>query len=89
LTCLAVSVGVGRIVPGVAHVESWPYQAIGVGYGAFGIAFMLIAHLRVRTVERAVDRGDFARLDDRVLLVLLAAGIVLGAATILLILFES
>jgi putative membrane protein len=89
LTCLAVAVGVGRIVPGVADVKSWPYQAIGVGYGAFGIAFMVVAHLRVRTVERAVDRGDFARMDDRVSFALLVAGIVLGAATILLILFES
>jgi len=89
LTCLAVSVGVGRIVPGVAHVVSWPDLAIGVGYGVLGIAFMVIAQLRVRAVERAVDRGDFARLDDRVSFALLVAGIVLGAATILLIVFES
>ena len=89
MTCLAVSVGVGRIVPGVAHVESWPYQAIGVGYGVLGIAFMVIAQRRVRAVERAVDRGNFARLDDRVSFALLGAGIVLGAGTILLILFES
>ena len=89
LTCLAVSVGVGRIVPGVSNVTSWPYQVIGVGYGLFGIAFMVLAHLRVRTVERAVDRGDFARMDERVSFGLLAAGIVLGVGTLLLILFES
>ena len=89
LTCLAVSVGVGRIVPGVADVKSWPYQAIGVGYGLFGIAFMIVAHLRVRTVERAVDRGEFARMDGRVSAALLATGTVLGVGTILLILFEG
>jgi putative membrane protein len=89
LTCLAVSVGVGRIVPGIAHVTNWPYQVIGVGYGLFGIAFMVIAHLRVRTVERAVDRGEFARMDGRVSLGLLVSGGVLGVGTILLILFES
>ncbi len=89
LTCLAVSVAVGSLVPGIAHVTSWPYQAIGIGYGVFGIAFMVIAHLRVRTVERAVDRGEFARMDGRVSFGLLATGTALGAATILLILFES
>jgi putative membrane protein len=89
LTCLAVSVGVGRIVPGIANVKSWPYQAIGVGYGLFGIAFMVVAHLRVRTVERAVDRGEFARMDGRVSFALLVTGTVLGVATILLILFEG
>jgi putative membrane protein len=89
LTCLAVSVGVGRIVPGIANVTNWPYQVIGVGYGVFGIAFMVLAHLRVRTVERAVDRGDFARLDERVSLGLLVSGGVLGIGTIALILFES
>ena len=89
LTCLAVAVGVGRIVPSVAHVKNWPYQVVGVGYGVFGIAFMVIAHMRVRTVERAVDRGEFARMDGRVSLGLLAAGGALGIGTILLVLFES
>ena len=89
LTCLAVSVGVGRLVPGVANVTSWPYEALGVGYGVFGIAFMVVAHLRVRTVERAVDRGEFARMDGRIAFALLAAGGALGVATILLIVLES
>ena len=89
LTCLAVSVGVGRIVPGVAHVTNWPYQVLGVGYGVFGIGFMVLAHLRVRKVERAVDRGDFARMDERVSLGLLVSGAALGIGTIALILFEA
>ena len=89
LTCLAVSVAVGRIVPGIADVKSWPYQVVGVGYGVFGIAFMVIAHLRVQTVERAVDRGEFARMDGRVSFGLLTAGTTLGVGTILLVLFET
>jgi putative membrane protein len=89
LTCLAVAVGVGRIVPGVSHVTNWPYQVIGVGYGIFGIAFMVLAHLRVRKVERAVDRGEFARMDERISFGLLASGVALGIGTIALILFET
>jgi len=89
LTCLAVAVGVGRIVPGVSHVTNWPYQVVGVGYGVFGIAFMVIAHLRVHKVERAVDRGEFARMDERISVGLLASGAALGIGTIALILFET
>ena len=36
-------------------------------------------------VERAVDRGDFARLDERLALALLAVGVALGVATIALV----
>ena len=38
---------------------------IGVLYGLLGVGFMLLAHVRMRVVEAAVDRGEFARLDAR------------------------
>ena len=59
LSSVAVAVGLGSVVPGVAHVTKWPYQAVGVGFGVLGIAFIVVAHVRVRTVEAAVDRGEF------------------------------
>ncbi len=89
LTSFAVCVGLGRIVPGVSHVTKWPYQVVGAGYGLLGVSCILIGHLRVRSVERAVDRGEFARLDARLAGLLLAAGILLGAATIALVVFGS
>ena len=46
---------------------------------------MLVAHYRVRRVERAVDRGDFARMDERLSMGLLVAGLVLGGASVLLV----
>jgi hypothetical protein len=45
----------------------------------------VIAHLRVRAVERAVDRGGFARLDTRLEQALLAVGVALGLASVLLV----
>jgi putative membrane protein len=89
LTSLAVCIGLGRIVPGVADVTNWPYQVVGAGFGLLGVAFIAIAHVRVRTVERAVDRGEFARLDERLSLALLVAGLVLGVAAILLVLLAG
>ena len=87
LTSLAVSVGLGRIVPDVANVTKWPYETVGACYGILGVAFMVIAHLRVRAVEDAVDRGDFARLDRRLGLFLLVAGVTIGTATVALVVF--
>ena len=84
-TALAVCVGLGRIVPGVTNVTRWPYQLIGACYGLLGIAFIVIGQLRVRSVARAVDRGAFSHLDERLGLGLVAVGVALGAATILLV----
>jgi putative membrane protein len=87
LTSIAVCVGLGRIVPGVADVTKWPYELVGAGYGLLGVAFMVFAHLRVRAVEAAVDRGEFARLDGRWSVTLLVVGGVLGLAAVALVVF--
>ncbi|HEX4520797.1 MAG TPA: DUF202 domain-containing protein [Gaiellaceae bacterium] len=88
LTSLAVAIGVGKIVPGISNnVTEWPYQVVGAAYGFLGIGFMIVAHMRVRAVERAVDAGTFARLDQRLGTGLLAVGIVIGAATVALVIF--
>src|SRR6185437_13652879 len=89
LTSLAVCVGLGRIVPGVADVTVWPYQVVGACYGALGVGFLVLGHLRARAVDRAVDRGDFVQLDQRTAAVLLAGGVALGSATIALVVFTT
>jgi putative membrane protein len=85
LTSTAVCIGLGRIVPGVTNVTRWPYELVGAGYGILGVAFMVLAHVRVRAVEAAVDRGEFARFDSRWTLGLLTAGAVLGIGAIVLV----
>ncbi len=60
---------------------------VGAGYGLLGLAFMVVAHVRVRMVEKAVDRGEFARIDERLSIALLTAGLVLGVAAIALVIF--
>ena len=82
LTALAVAVGIGRIVPEVANTTRWPYELLGVGYGLLGVAFMVAAFLRTRAIEQALDRGGFAPLHATLLLGLTAAGLVLGALTV-------
>jgi len=87
LTSIAVCVGLGRIVPGVTDVTKWPYELVGAGYGVLGVGFMVLAHVRVRAVEAAVDRGEFARMDARWTVALLAAGAVLGLGAVVLVVF--
>jgi putative membrane protein len=89
LTSIAVAVGLGRVVPGVSDVTTWPYQAVGAGFGLLGIAFIALGYLRVKGVERALARGEFERLGERTELALVAAGFVLGVAAVLLVLFAG
>ena len=88
LTSIAVCVGLGRIVPAVTDVTKWPYELVGAGYGVLGVAFIVLAHVRVRAVEAAVERGEFARLDERWTVTLLAAGALLGIGAIVLVVFS-
>ena len=87
LTSLAVAIGIGKIVPGVSGVTKWPYEVVGAAYGLLGVAFMLVAHVRVKSVERAVDAGSFARLDERLGTAMLLVGAALGLATVALVIF--
>ncbi len=86
LTALAVCVGIGRLVPSVSNATHWPYEALGVGYGLLGVAFVATGYRRTREVERALDRGSFAPLADRFTAALTAAGVFLGVATVVVLL---
>jgi putative membrane protein len=90
LTALAVCVGLGKLVPGVAtNVTRWPYELVGAGFGILGIAFLVLGYRRAVEVEDALNRGVFAELDSRISLVLVGFGVVLGVATIAIVLFTS
>jgi putative membrane protein len=87
LTSFAVCIGIGRVVPATADVTAWPYEVVGAAFGIVGIAFVLVGFLRARSVEDALSRGAFAPLADRLSLGLTAGGILLGAATVVLVAF--
>jgi putative membrane protein len=89
LTSIAVAVGLGRIVPGVTNVTRWPYELVGAGFGLLGVAFILVGYMRVRGIERALARGEFPRLDERLELTLIVASVVLGLATVALVIFGA
>jgi putative membrane protein len=89
LTALAVGLAAGKVVPELSGGASWPYELLGVGYSLLGVAFIAYAYRRHSVVDAAVRRGEWAPLDARVVAVLTAAGVLLGAATIAVVLFAG
>jgi putative membrane protein len=82
LTALAVGIGTGRIAPNLTSGASWPYRVLGAGFCVLGVAFACCAFARHRNVERALAAGGYSPMDDRVAVVLAGATVVLGAATL-------
>ena len=52
-----------------------------------GVVFLVVAHVRTRAIEKALDRGEFAPMGSRLSFVLVAAGALLGLALIAVVLF--
>ena len=89
LTALAVGLAAGRVVPELAGGAAWPFQALGAGYAVLGLGLILYGHQRRTEVDQALARGEWAIFPQRVALVMTAAGLVLGAATIAAIIFAG
>jgi putative membrane protein len=86
LAAFAVALGVGRVVPELASSGSrWPYVTVGVGFALYGIVLIGYGTRRAREFERMV--GNIGRGPDPMLGALTVAGVALGVATALLILF--
>ena len=85
LTAFAVSFGAGRIAPELSGGSAWPFELLGVAFALVGLGFIGYGYLRQKQVDEALARGDYAPLDDRAALVFAACGIVLGAATLILV----
>ena len=86
---LGVGVAAGRLVPGLTDVTAWPYELLGVGYAVVGLGFIAYGHRRRTVVERALARGEWAPVAERVMLALTVAGVVLALATILIVAFAD
>ena len=82
LTSLAVSLGVGRVVPELSGGKSWPYVTVGAGYAILGIALIAYGGRRQRLVEEELAAGRFAEMDATVLRLLSGFGLVIAAATL-------
>jgi putative membrane protein len=89
LTCLAVGLGAGKLLPSLDHESRLPYTLLGAGFALLGIAFIGFAFVRQRRVSEAVRRGEFEHLDDRLLAVFTLTGMLLGLFLFVLVLVDG
>jgi uncharacterized membrane protein YidH (DUF202 family) len=82
LTAFAVSLAVGGIGPQLLDRASWPFVATGAAFALYGLVMILVGGQRAREVELAIGAGGYAPLPDRTLIALAAGGVVLGLATL-------
>jgi inner membrane protein YidH len=82
LTTFAVSVAAGKLVPELSSGAAWPFEVIGVAFAATGLLFIAYAFIRQKQVEEALARGEYAPFETRAGLLFAVLGIVLGLATI-------
>ena len=89
LTTFAVSLAAGKLVPELSSGSAWPFEVVGIAFGVVGMLMIAYAYLRQKRVEEALERGEYAPLDSRASLFFAAIGVLLGLATVIVILVQS
>ena len=88
LTAIAVGIATGGIASKLVGQSRWAYVGIGFGFALLGAAALVYGYRRHAEVTRALERGEFAPPDERVLLALTAIAAILGVLTAILLLFS-
>ena len=81
----AVSIGVGRLLPGLSGVDSWTLKALGLGYGALSVVLLVVGALRQHRVAAALRQGSYVPLSSPLVNWLTAAGVGLALASVVVI----
>jgi putative membrane protein len=89
LGAAAVSIGVGRLLPGLTGGALWPLRLLGLGYGVVAIAVLVIGAVRQNQVAAALRKGSYEELSSPLVLWLTAAAVALSLATLVVIAFAS
>jgi putative membrane protein len=89
LTVLAVSVGIGKIVPDlVGESNGTAWAVLGGAYAVLGAAVVIYGFWRARKLDHALRAGAWVSMHDNVMWAIGGASVVLGIATASLILIE-
>ncbi len=85
LGAAAVSIGVGRLLPGLAGGARWPLKLLGLGYGVVAIAVLVIGAVRQKSLASALRRGSYEELSTPLVAWLTAAAVALSLVTLVVI----
>jgi putative membrane protein len=81
----AVSIAVGRFLPGLTRGDRWPYRVLGLGYALLAIAILVVGAVRQRRGADALRRGDYDELASPVVMWMTAAAVALSVMTFVLV----
>jgi uncharacterized membrane protein YidH (DUF202 family) len=88
-TAIAVAIAVGRVLPQlIHHATRWPYVVVGLGFGFYGIALIVYGTRRIDGLNRELGLPERDSSATRSMQVLAAVGVLLGIATIVLIIVQ-
>jgi uncharacterized membrane protein YidH (DUF202 family) len=88
-TAIAVALAVGRVLPELApHSARWPYVVVGLGFAVYGIALIAFGTRRIEKMNAEIGVPGPDRSAMRSMGVLAGVGVLLGFATIVLIIAQ-
>jgi putative membrane protein len=82
LASLAVSLGVGRLLPALLDTSRRPFLVLGVGYALLGLFLLTYGSMRHRSVQAALAEGRFEAIPPIVIMGLTVAGVLLSLGTL-------
>ena len=80
LTCFAVALGAGKVVPALTTGATWPYALIGTTFAVAGVICVVYAERRRREVDAAAREGKYVTPHTGVTTALVVIGVALGLA---------
>jgi putative membrane protein len=80
LTCFAVALGAGKVVPALTTGATWPYALIGTAFAVIGVICVVYAERRRREVDAAARAGSYVSPHTGVTTTLVVVGVLLGLA---------
>jgi putative membrane protein len=85
LGALGIALAVGRLLPALIETEHIGFGLLGIGYGALGVFLLVMSAYRTHRVRAALVAQRPLPADTWTIWVLTAAGLVLAAGTIALV----
>jgi len=85
---LAAGLAIAKLLPRLHEGTSWPYQVLGVGFCLLGMGLVWFGVWRLRRIDQALRRGDYAPVPSTTATVIGGLGVLLAFLTILVVLFD-